>query len=48
MTIHLAVGYDVGKQIRERKRFMAVDTIEIRADGETVYQAHPIGLSDWG
>lgn len=25
-----------------------VETIEIRAGGETVYQAHPIGLSDWG
>lgn len=25
-----------------------VETIEIKADGETVYQAYPIGLIDWG
>jgi hypothetical protein len=24
-----------------------VETIEIKVDGETIYQAHPIGWSDW-
>ena len=29
------------------QRLKIVETIEIRADGETVYKAHPIGFSYW-
>ena len=29
------------------QRLKIVETIEIRADGETVYKPHPIGLSYW-
>ena len=28
-------------------RLKIQETIEIKADGETVYQVHPISLSDW-
>ena len=29
------------------QRLKIVETIDLRADGETVYEPHPIGLSYW-